>query len=161
VVVHPDKLQITLRPIGIASLLHEILPGRPPAAILNGDAPVTYEIPILFRVRGGRRYIMTPDGRDLIAPKAQRFESNMIKAIVQGHEFLHMLDRDPDLTIMKLAERRKLDHGYIAKAIRMTQLAPDIIDAVIDGRQPQSLSLADLMRPFPDGWQEQQRHFGF
>ena len=98
---------------------------------------------------------------NLIAPKAQRFESNMIKAIVHGHEFLHMLDRDSDLTIMKLAERRKLDHGYIAKAIRMTQLAPDIIEKIIEGQQPQSLSLADLMRTLPDGWQEQRRHFGF
>ncbi len=72
-----------------------------------------------------------------------------------------MLERDPDLTIMKLAERKKLDHGYIAKAIRMTQLAPDVIEAILDGRQPQSLSLADLMRPFPDTWNEQREYFGF
>jgi len=104
---------------------------------------------------------MTPDGRDLVQPKAQKLESNMIKAIVSGHGFQDMLDRDPDLTIMKLAERKKLDHGYIAKTIRMTQLAPDVIETILDGRQPQSLTLADLLRPFPDTWQDQRRHFGF
>ena len=72
-----------------------------------------------------------------------------------------MLDRDPDLTIMRLAERKKLDHGYIAKTIRMTQLAPDIIEAILSGSQPQSLTLTDLLRPFPDAWQEQRQHFGF
>jgi site-specific DNA recombinase len=161
VVIHPDKIQITLRPLGIVGLMHEIMPDKPSAATMAGDAPITYEIPILFKVRGGRRYITTPDGRDLIATKTQRFESNMIKAIVQGHEFQRTLDSDPDLTIMKLAERKKLDHGYIAKAIRMIQLAPDIIETILNGRQSVSLSLADLMRPFPNGWNEQRQHFGY
>ncbi len=85
----------------------------------------------------------------------------MIKALIQGHGFQHMLDRDPDSRVMKLAERKRLDHGYIAKSIHMTQLAPDIIEAILAGRQPQSLTLADLMRPFPDTWREQRRHYGF
>ncbi len=161
VVVHKDRLQVTLHPTGMAGLLHEILPGIPAGAKLDSNAPVTFDIPIQFKVRGGRRYIMTPDGRDLVQPKTQKLESNMIKAIVSGHGFQDMLDRDPDLTIMKLAERKKLDHGYIAKTIRMTQLAPDIVQAILDGRQPQSLALADLLRPFPDAWQGQRLHFGF
>ncbi|MCB9965834.1 MAG: hypothetical protein H6855_07120 [Rhodospirillales bacterium] len=65
------------------------------------------------------------------------------------------------MTIMKLAEQEKLDHGYIAKTIRMTQLAPDIIEAILNGRQPYSLSLTDFMKPFPNGWEEQRQHFGF
>jgi hypothetical protein len=43
----------------------------------------------------------------------------------------------------------------------MTQLAPDIIEAILNGRQPYSLSLTDFMKPFPNGWEEQRQHFGF
>lgn len=161
IVVHKDRLQITLHPTGMASLLHEIIPGIPASTKIDHAAPVTFDIPIQFKIRGGRRYIMTPNGQDIAPPKTQKLESNMIKVIIQGHGFQHMLDRDPDLTVMKLAERKKLDHGYIAKSIRMTQLAPDIIEAILAGRQSQSLTLADLMRPFPDEWQEQRQYFGF
>lgn len=54
---------------------------------------------------------MTPDRQDIAPPKTQRLESNIIEVIIQGHGFQHMLDRDPDLTVMKLAERKNLDHG--------------------------------------------------
>jgi hypothetical protein len=43
----------------------------------------------------------------------------------------------------------------------MTQLAPDIIEAILNGRQPYSLNLTDFMKPFPNGWEEQRQHFGF
>jgi hypothetical protein len=56
---------------------------------------------------------------------------------------------------------QKADHDHIAKTIRMTQLAPDIIETILADHQPQSLTLADLLRPFPDTWQEQRRYFGF
>lgn len=161
VVVHKNRLQITLHPTGMASLLHEIIPGMPAETKIDSDAPLTFDTPIQFKIRGGRRYIMTPDEQDIAPQKTQRLESNMIKAVIQGHGFQHMLDRDPDLTIMKLAERKKLDHGYITKTVRMTQLAPNIVEAILAGRQPQSLTLADLLRPFPDTWHNQRQHFGF
>lgn len=159
--VHPDKVRISLRPVGMAGMLHEIMPDvRVTGGMPHEDAPVTIEIPVLFKRRGGRKYITAPDGSDLCAPKAPKFENNMMRAVIRGHEFQDMLDADPSLTIMKLARQEKLDHGYVAKAVRMTQLAPDIIEAVLTGRQPRTLTLSDLMRPFPNGWNEQRRHFG-
>jgi hypothetical protein len=43
----------------------------------------------------------------------------------------------------------------------MTQLAPDIIEAILNGRQPQAMTLSELMRPVPDGWNDQRQYFGF
>lgn len=128
---------------------------------MTEDSPITIEIPVTFKMRGGRKYITTPDGGALSAPKSPRYENNMMKAIVRGHEFADTLEKEPALTIMLLAKREMLDHGYVAKTIRMTQLAPDIIESILNGRQPQGMTLSELMRPFPDGWNEQRRHFGF
>lgn len=104
---------------------------------------------------------MTPDGRELQSARKPKFENNIIQAVVRGHMFTDMLDKNPDMTIKDLAREEKLDHGYIAKTVRMTQLAPDIIEAILGGRQPYSLSLTDFMKPFPNGWEEQRQHFGF
>lgn len=162
VVVTLRKVYIELRPVGMVGLLHEILPDtkisdtRP-----TEDMPIAIEIPVNFKKRSGRKYITSPDGADLSHYKKPKFQTNMIQAIIRGHEFSDILDKNPDMTIKQLAAEEKLDHGYIAKTIRMTQLAPDIIEAILKGRQPQAMTLAELMRPFPNCWNTQRVHFGF
>lgn len=162
VVVTTTKVSIELRPVGMLGLLHEIMPdvkiekSRP-----TKDSPITIEIPIKLRKRSGRKYITAPDGRDLSSYRKPKYQTNMMQAIVRGHQFSDMLDKEPDITIKHLAQREMLDHGYVAKTIRMTQLAPDIIEAILNGRQPQAMTLAELMRPFPNCWNTQRVHFGF
>ena len=125
------------------------------------DGPVTIELPIIFKRHGGRKYITSPDGKEIVSPKTPKFDNSLIRAVVRGHEFLEKFDQDPNVTILTLKETEKLDHAYIAKTIRMTQLAPDIIEAILNGRQPRSLTLSQMLRPFPDSWTEQRKHFGF
>jgi site-specific DNA recombinase len=162
VTIHPKKVIISMRPFGIAGLVHEMLPDAD-IKIDNPteDTPLDITIPVNFKMRGGRKYITTPEGTDLSSTRQVKFENNIMKAVVSGHRYQDMLDRDQNLTIKTLAQQEKLDHGYIAKSIRMTQLAPDIIEAILNGKQPHSLSLTDFMKPFPNGWDAQRKHFGF
>lgn len=62
-------------------------------------------------------------------------------------------------SINELAKADKIDRGYASKVLRLTLLAPDIIEAVLAGRQPEGLKLADLLEPFPVDWTEQRRAF--
>jgi hypothetical protein len=48
-------------------------------------------------------------------------------------------------------------HAYVAKLLRLTLLAPDVIEAVLDGRLPKGMKLEDLVRPLPVDWAEQRR----
>lgn len=160
--VHPHKLQIKYRPLGMASLMHEIMPDL----TLMGRAPsteefLTVEVPVQFKQRGSRKHILTPDGRDVVSSQAPKYETNMIRALIRGHQFLEILDHHPELSTKTLAEKEKLDPSYVAKFVRMTQLAPDIVTAILNGRQPKSLSLSQLLRTFPDSWAEQRQYFGF
>ncbi len=50
-----------------------------------------------------------------------------------------------------------MHHAYVAKLLRLTLLAPDIIEAVLDGRLPKGVRLQDLVRPLPSRWEEQRR----
>lgn len=49
---------------------------------------------------------------------------------------------------------------YLTRVLRMTLLAPDIVDAILDGRQGDGMDLATLAAPFPNEWGAQRRHFG-
>lgn len=158
--VYTTMIRITFRPFGMIGLVHELMPDAKNAT-LTPDAPMVMELPILLKKKGGRKYIVTPDGQDLVTSKAPRYANSMIRAIVRGYEFLEKLDSNSRTTIENLAETEKVDHAYIAKTIRITQLAPDIIEAILNGRQPKGLSLTQLFKPFPDDWALQRRKFGF
>lgn len=162
IVVSPILVRIELRPVGMVGLLHEIMPDlKSTTQQPTKDSPITIEIPIKLKRRRGRKCIIAPDGRDLSTYRKPKYQTNMMQAIIRGHQFANMLGKSPDITIKQLAERERLDHGYVAKTIRMTQLAPDIIEAILNGRQPEAMTLAELLRPFPNCWNEQRVHFGF
>jgi hypothetical protein len=49
---------------------------------------------------------------------------------------------------------------YLTRVLRLTLLAPDIVDAILDGKQGPEVSLARLREPFPEEWEDQREHLG-
>lgn len=63
---------------------------------------------------------------------------------------------------MALARKEKVKQTvYVSRILRLTLLAPDIQEAILFGEHPRTLTLADLMAPFPRDWDEQRKKFGF
>ena len=54
-----------------------------------------------------------------------------------------------------MAGRFHVDHSYVARTLRLASLAPDIVEAIVRGDEPDGLTLGRLMRPWPVGWDEQ------
>jgi hypothetical protein len=55
-------------------------------------------------------------------------------------------------TIGELAAAEKINSSYVSRLLRLTLLAPDIVEAILDGRQPEGITLPGLMEPFPVEW---------
>jgi hypothetical protein len=53
-----------------------------------------------------------------------------------------------------------IERGYLGTLLRLTLLAPDIVQAILDGRQPDGVTLPRLLEPFPTTWAEQTALFG-
>jgi hypothetical protein len=70
-----------------------------------------------------------------------------------------MLENGTHGTIAEIAAAEKINESYVGRVLRLTLLAPDIIDAILGGRQPAEMTLAVLMRRFPVGWKEQRATF--
>jgi hypothetical protein len=58
-------------------------------------------------------------------------------------------------TINELAAAEKINSSYVSRLLRLTLLAPAIVEAILDGRQPEGMTLPGLMEPFPVEWERQ------
>lgn len=88
-------------------------------------------------------------------------DDTLIKAIAPARRWRLKLESGKVPSIRQLAEKEKISSSYLARILRLTLLAPDIVEVILDSRQPKGLALADFMEPFPVEWEEQRRRFGF
>lgn len=122
---------------------------------------VTVRVAISIRKRGGRKLVIAPDGTNVTAAPVRRHIDNaMVKAIAQAFRWREMLEDGTHSTIVEIAAAEKVNASYVSRVMRLTLLAPEIVEAILGGRQPAEMTLAVLMRPFPVGWTEQSRIFG-
>lgn len=71
-----------------------------------------------------------------------------------------MLESGDFATIAELAEREGIAPSYMTRVLRLTLLAPDIVEAILDGRQGLEVTLARVLKPFPVEWEGQRRSLG-
>jgi hypothetical protein len=116
---------------------------------------VTVDVPFTIRKRGGRKQVITPDGASAWVSPRVRIDSTMIKAIARGFRWRKLLETGVYGTIEEIAAAEKINSSYVSRLLRMTLLAPSIVEAILDGRQPTKVTLAALMAPFPVAWEEQ------
>jgi hypothetical protein len=118
------------------------------------SASITVRVPVTIRKRGGRRLVVAPDGAPWSTPRA-RIDSTLIKALARAHRWKKMLDEGRYGSVTELAAGEKLDRGYLGKILMLTLLAPDMVEAIMDGRQPVELGVHVLREGFPVEWGEQ------
>ena len=58
-------------------------------------------------------------------------------------------------TVEEMAAAEKINASYVSRVLRLTLLAPDIVESILAGRQPSDMTLAILTKPFPAAWGEQ------
>jgi hypothetical protein len=126
-----------------------------PIVAADGRA-VTVRIPISIRKRGGRKLVLAPDGTtDTWATPSRRLDNAMVKAIARAFRWRKMLETGTHATIAEIAAAEKINESYVGRVLRLTLLAPEIVEAILGGRQPAKLQLEDLLRRFPVSWREQ------
>ena len=115
--------------------------------------PETVTIHVPFRVvkRGGRKEMQLPAG----AAQPRRADSTLVKALARAFRWKHMLDTGQFTTITELAEREGIASSYMTRVLRLTLLAPDIVEAILDGKQGPEVTLARLLEPFAACFEEQ------
>ena len=116
---------------------------------------VTLHVPFHIVKRGGRKEMHLPDR---VRPD-RTADNTLVKALARAFRWKRMLESGEFATISELAEREGIATSYMTRLLRLTQLEPCIIEAVLDGRQGDAVTLARLMDPFPISWIEQKNAF--
>jgi hypothetical protein len=126
----------------------------PRTSLSRDGRTVTVHIPVTFRQRAGRKQILTPPGAAPWSP-APRVYTALVKAVVRAHCWRQMLESGDYSSSAELAKAEKVNDSYLSRILRLTLIAPDIIEAILAGSQPSTLQLDDLLKPLPAVWAQQ------
>lgn len=135
--------------------------GKPRNFELGGRS-VTF-VPLAIKRRHSSKLIVPPAGEKFVRTTST-FDLPLIRTVGKAFYWQKMIDTGEVVNATELARRFKLEPGWVSEVLRMTRLAPDIIRAVLDGRQPRHLNLHALrgrQAEVPIDWDEQRRLFEF
>lgn len=86
------------------------------------------------------------------AMPSRRTDSTLVKALARAFRWKHMLESGEFATVAELAEREGIASSYMTRVLRLTLLAPDIVEAILNGKQAPEVTLARVLEPFPLEW---------
>jgi site-specific DNA recombinase len=154
IVISDADLQISLFSTGLRALL-DITPevGAPDIEPYTISVPAT-----LKRSRRGTQVIVLGDGPQMQRPA----DPSLVKMMVRAHRWLAKLTSGEATALGDIARAERVTSSYVARTVHLAFLAPDIVEAMLDGRQPVELTAKRLgrMLPLPLDWAEQRRALG-
>jgi hypothetical protein len=117
---------------------------------------ITVFVPMAWRRRGGRKVIVAPPGSDDWAPPP-KIDGALVKALARAHRWRRLLEEGRFGTLAELADAERINRSYVCRVLRLTLLAPEIVERILDGRP--TVGLPQLMKPFPVEWERQRERF--
>ena len=112
---------------------------------------VTVHIPFRLVKRGGRKAMQLPDG----ASSHRKMDNTLVKALARAFRWKRMLESGEFTTIAELAEREGIAPSYMTRVLRLTLLAPSIVEGILYGTQGPDVTLARVLELFPMEWTKQ------
>ena len=125
---------------------------------MSGPTHITVRVPMRIRRRPGRRTMVTPvvDGLPAFSTRA---DPALVKALARGFRYQKLLDEGRYASISEMAAAERIERGYLGTLLRLTLLAPDIVEAILSGRCP-DLTVARALGVFPVEWQSERLAVG-
>jgi hypothetical protein len=132
-----------------------------PTITVAGNGNLQVHIPMIIRRMRGRKQVIAPQALDGEIPDAaEPVQAAVIQALARAFSWAQILETGQVKSISDLARDLEVDGSYVTRILKLTTLAPDIVEAIINGEEPEGLSLARLTRSFPEEWSEQRDLFG-
>lgn len=124
------------------------------AAVTNDDRTLTVRVAMVLRKRSGRKVVVAPEGTKPTAP-LRRIDNAMVKIVARAFRWRKLIETGTYANAAEIARVEGVNDSYVCRILRLTLLAPDIIEAVIDGRHGPAMTVQTLTKPFPIEWVEQ------
>lgn len=119
------------------------------------DRILTVSVPMKLARCGSRKVVITPDGTKAIPAPQVTVVTTLVKAIARAYRWKDMMESGNYASVTDLAKAEKINDSYVSRMLRLTLLAPDIVEAILDGRHATDVALNVLAKPFGVEWQSQ------
>jgi len=150
IVVHQEHIQILLK----KKYLRAFLLNEQPVDHV-GDHIISLEFAARLSRRGREvRLVLSSGAAEAVSANQSQA---LLKAVARAHEWYEQLVTGEASGPRSIAMRTGLDESYVRRILGYAFLAPDIVEAILDGRQPPDLTLEKLRITFPMNWVEQRR----
>jgi hypothetical protein len=108
--------------------------------------------------RAGRKLIVAPDGSEVgKMPRARHADETLLRMLAKAWRWQRWLEGGRYRAVRELAAAERVCHSYVSRVLKLTLLAPELVEAILDGRQPRGLTAQELLRELPLTWEEQRR----
>jgi hypothetical protein len=125
--------------------------------VRNDSSGIVVNVPLTLKKRGGRKEVILPQAFASDSPMRPSHQEALVIAVARAHRWQKLLDEGKFESISDLAREIGLDVSFAARLLRLTLLAPDIIESILIGNEPSRLSLTMLTKQLPVVWNEQCR----
>jgi hypothetical protein len=112
---------------------------------------ITVHVPLKLSIRGGRKTIL---GNFARPATRTRFDDSIIKAIARTHRWRTLIEDGTYGSITELAKDKGVNQSYACRLLRLTLLAPEIVESILH-RRNSNLTLDKLLKPLPTQWDKQ------
>ena len=120
----------------------------------DGDA-IVVRIPVRFYCRNGRQMVLTRSGDNgQVAPERET-NGSLVSALAKAYRWQGQLESGEYAGLEDLASANGVDRTYVGRILRLTSLAPEIVERILDGDEPEGISLAKLRNDLPLVWHDQ------
>ncbi|GGJ45079.1 hypothetical protein [Neoroseomonas lacus] len=127
---------------------------------MTAATSITVRVPLKVRRRRGRKTVLTPvrEGDEATIPT--RADPALVKALGRAFRYQRLLDEGRYASITEMAEAERIERGYLGSLLRLTLLAPAMVEELMEGRTGSAPSLPRLLQPLPEVWEHQLEALG-
>jgi site-specific DNA recombinase len=161
--IRPDRVEITIRRSFLVQLLCAVhsIASSTAAGKPDSESDDIVKLTVKARLqRVGREMRMLVENSDDQA----NADPGLLRIVARAHDIQARLMQDTELSVHMIARQERVSANYLYRLLRIPSLAPDIVTAIINGKNPPQLTAKKLMRltpQIPVGWSEQRKLLGF
>jgi hypothetical protein len=126
----------------------------------DGSA-VVVRIPMRIKRVAGRMEVIVPEGLEDSQPLKAAPQEPLVTALARAFHWQQLIDDGKYTSITELAAALGVDRCYVRRILTLTTLAPDLVQAIVEGRESSGLSLERLVKGFPFAWDAQRNALAF
>jgi DNA invertase Pin-like site-specific DNA recombinase len=153
-----ERVELRQDAMGLAITLAPVLKGDGPAPEVSGAVNIVRSVPLRFRRRGVEMKLVI----DSPGTSPPRVDPVLLKTVARAHRWFEALASGQATSVAELAKRDGVNDRYIRSLMHLAFLAPQVVEAIIQGCQPADLTAKALVTriELPLSWQDQAQALG-